>query len=101
MPNRKYRVQISLAPMVGIVFVTVSAVAKKYGLEVSLALYSTVLLAFPLAFVGRRKELREKTLALVRDGQSGETAWSMGMQIQVVLVIVIVALFGSWLSMAS
>ncbi|MFF4740682.1 hypothetical protein ACFY2W_33050 [Streptomyces sp. NPDC001262] len=101
MPNRKYRIQISLAPVIGIVFVAVSAALKKYGLEESLMMYAILFLAFPLAFLGRRRELREKTLVLARDGKSGETEWSMAMQVQVTLIIGIVCLLGAWLSMAS
>ncbi|MCC2277212.1 hypothetical protein LKL35_17565 [Streptomyces sp. ET3-23] len=87
--------------MIGIVFVVVSAALKKYGLEESLRMYAITLLAFPLAFLGRRRELREKTLALARDGESDKTAWSMGMQVQVTLILGTVSLLGARLSMAS
>lgn len=101
MPNRRYRIQISLAPVIGIVFVVVASLVKHFGLEVLLPLYSSVILAFPLGFLGHRKELRERIQLMARDGERPENGLSMGTQFQLVVVIGIAVSFGAWFSMAS
>ncbi|MGW1194464.1 hypothetical protein ACWD4B_01195 [Streptomyces sp. NPDC002536] len=52
-------------------------------------------MGFPLGFLGRRGEQREKTRLLAEHGPGPQTAWSKGMQQQAVMVIIVVALFGS------
>ncbi|MGW1198933.1 hypothetical protein ACWD4B_24320 [Streptomyces sp. NPDC002536] len=74
---------------------------KNFSTEVALSLYTAAIVGFPLGCLGRRKELREKTLDMAEHGQSSKNAWSKGLQQQLVTVIIVVALVGSWLSMAS
>ncbi|GHF33148.1 hypothetical protein ACMATS_27310 [Streptoverticillium reticulum] len=101
MPNRRYRMRMFLGPVIGIVVTALSSLVKNFSPEVALALYSAAIVGFPLGCLGRRKELREKTLDMAENGQSAKNAWSKGLQQQLVVVIIVVALVGSWLSMAS
>ncbi|GGP62751.1 hypothetical protein [Streptomyces abikoensis] len=99
MPNRRYRIRIAVAPFAAVLLVAVSALVKHHSAEVSLPLYTAAVVGFPLGFLGRRGELREKARYAAEHGSDPDNALSKGAQLQAVTVIIVVALIGSWLSM--
>ncbi|MEU7167085.1 hypothetical protein AB0A70_20980 [Streptomyces morookaense] len=101
MPNRRYRVQLSLAPFVAVLLVAISAVVKHHNIEVSLPLYTAVVAGIPLGFLGHRKELREKALDIAENGSNRNNALSMAAQVQAFVVILIVGGIGAWFSMVA
>ncbi|MFF4740681.1 hypothetical protein ACFY2W_33045 [Streptomyces sp. NPDC001262] len=99
MPNRRYKIQLSLAPFGAALLIAAHGVVKHCNAEVSLPLYVSVILGFLLGFAGRRKELREKARDIATNGNNRNNQLSKAAQVQVVVVIIIMAGVGSWLSM--
>ncbi|MEV0259929.1 hypothetical protein AB0I49_01085 [Streptomyces sp. NPDC050617] len=101
MPNKQYRIRMLLAPVLGIAFCVIAAMAKGLGAGEVLPMYSFAILAFPAGFIGHRREFRKRLLDRVANGESPANGLSMLMQLQLVLVIAVAASIGALFSMSA
>ena len=97
MPTRGYRIQVLLGPVLVAVFAWIAAVAKGYDARHILAVYAIVMVALPLALVGRRRELVRKIEDRREHGERPENQPSTAMMVQFFVTVTIAACAGAWL----
>ncbi|MEV0277419.1 hypothetical protein AB0I22_13695 [Streptomyces sp. NPDC050610] len=101
MPNQQYRVRMLLAPALVIAFCIIASLAKGFGVGELLPIYSFVVLAFPVGFIGHRAEVKRRYQDRVTNGEGPANGLSMGLQLQLVLVMAVAASFGALFSMSA
>ncbi|MDH6708854.1 hypothetical protein P3T27_005600 [Kitasatospora sp. MAA19] len=99
MPTREYRIRTALAPFAMAVFALGSYAAKQLEEATVLAMYTSVVLIFPLGAIGHRKELARRLMEAKRKGESEDRTWPPTMVGQTFLAAaVMVAVYCVWIA---
>ncbi|MFQ6194118.1 hypothetical protein [Streptomyces sp. NPDC000405] len=100
MARRQHKVRMAFIPPVTIACLLVAGALRGHGAEELLHIYSTVVLIFPLALVGRRKELREALEQQERNSLMGaeESLPPMKLFVQMCASVVVMFLAWCWLT---
>ncbi len=100
MPNREYRLRACVMPAVIAVFGLLFALVKGMPLRVILPLYSAVVMAFVLGFLGRGRQLRER-MARIDRGERLEGGMFAVVRTQLIVAMFAMAGISFWLASAS
>lgn len=101
MPSRRFKIQVSFAPVMGMAFCVASAIAEHWDAGVLHPLYCSTVLSVILMFVGRREEVRQGALVFETQGEQAEAKASAGFWVQMTLSVTAAGALGLWLSSAS
>ncbi|MFJ9523674.1 hypothetical protein ACIRPK_36300 [Kitasatospora sp. NPDC101801] len=103
MPSRAYKVQVAVAPLLVAVTLAVLGFLEDFGAAQLVAMYACVITGLQVAFVGRRREMRQLMAdTLARDaGEDVSPGLSMSANIQVVGVCLVAVAAAVWFSFAS
>ncbi|MFF2951723.1 hypothetical protein ACFVVU_10350 [Kitasatospora sp. NPDC057965] len=89
MPTPGYRVRTALAPVAMMLFGLASYAAKQMEPATVLAMYTSVVLVFPLGAVGHRRKLAQRLMAAKAAGESEDGTWPVAMVAQTFLACVV------------
>ncbi|MFI9269755.1 hypothetical protein ACIGXM_03390 [Kitasatospora sp. NPDC052896] len=101
MPNRGYRIRVSLGPVAGALFAAASGLVKHMGPGELLPLYASVVLGVSLSLVGRRREMRTKVADMAVNGRNRGNELSRATQVQVMAVLLACMAVGLWFTEAA
>ncbi|MFE2727949.1 hypothetical protein [Kitasatospora sp. NPDC059327] len=99
MPTRGLRIQTSLAPVAMAVFCVLAYLGKHMEPAAVLAMYSLVVLAFPLGMLGHREELARRLLDRAQNGESPENEPPRAMSLQLGAVLTVAGALAVWVIM--
>ncbi|MEV0277418.1 hypothetical protein AB0I22_13690 [Streptomyces sp. NPDC050610] len=100
MPNRRYKIQVSYAPVGGAMVALVAGFVKHMDTHTLLALYSSVMLGILLGLLGNRREMKEKARDVAIHGNRPENRASRRIMVQLLTTLTATGALAAWLSTA-
>ncbi len=101
MPTRRYKIQISLTPLVAMAAGIASSFVKHWPVERLLPLYCAATLSAVLAFLGRGPWLRQGVLDYIEHGDQASAKAPLGVWVQLILTVIVMGALGVWLASAA